>query len=370
VAASGDHGCATAGAVAVAVRGTVVEQARPGASRPPVTIEVTTVADDEVVVFDGPAPRRYEGLAPDSEHALDGITVRTLPRPAGELLCRVATVNDVHFGETECGVMEGFELGPVFASEPGEDPYPEVMNRGAIAAMTVVDPDAVIVKGDLTSRGIEEEYDAFLAAYEPAFGDRLHHVRGNHDAYQGATFASTAPFLVDLPGVRLAVLDTVIARHATGQVSAEQIEWLDTIAAEADRAVLVFGHHHVWSPHSQAREPGYYGINPDDSERLIDVVARRESILGYFAGHTHRNRVRRFAVTGAVPWVEVACVKDFPGSWAEYRVFDGGILQIHRRIDSDDALAWTEKTRGMFGGLYPEYAFGALEDRCLAINPR
>ena len=27
----------------------------------------------------------------------------------GELLCRFATVNDVHFGEVECGILDGFE---------------------------------------------------------------------------------------------------------------------------------------------------------------------------------------------------------------------------------------------------------------------
>ena len=54
--------------------------------------------------------------------------------------------------------------------------------------------------------------------------------------------------------------------------------------------------------------------------------------MGYFAGHTHRNRVRRYGPTGDVPWVEVACVKDYPGAWAEYRVYEGGILQIFHRI--------------------------------------
>lgn len=335
-----------------------------------VTIEVTTVADDEVVLFDGPVAMRFDNLAPDREHDCDGITVRTLPRPGSDLLCRFATVNDVHFGETECGVMEGFELGPVFQSDPGEEPYPEVMNRGAIGEIEAIDPDLVLVKGDVTARGIKEEYDAFLRAYGGAFGDRLYHVRGNHDAHEGEEFGATAPFAVDLPGVRLAVLDTVIPRHHTGQITSEQIEWLDTSAAEADRPMLVFGHHHPWSPASRNREPGYFGINPDDSERLVEVVERRPSILGYFAGHTHRNRVRHFPSTGVVPWVEVACVKDFPGSWAEYRVYDGGILQIHRRISAPDALAWTEKTRGMFGGLYPQYAFGELKDRCFAIHPR
>ena len=94
-----------------------------------------------------------------------------------------------------------------------------------------------------------------------------------------------------------------------------------------------------WGPNSASRPAKYFGINPDDSEGLVEVVARRPALSGYFAGHTHRNRVRRFPPTGRVPFVEVACVTDFPGSWAEYRVFEGGILQIHRRIASPAALA-------------------------------
>ena len=127
-------------------------------------------------------------------------------------------------------------------------------------------------------------------------------------------------------------------------MSTDTIAWLDQVAADADRPVMVFGHHHPWDPGSTERPEAYFGINPDDSERLVEVVARRPRIVGYFAGHTHRNRVRRFAATGDVPWVEVACVKDFPGAWAEYRVFEGGILQVFRRISAPEALAWSEKT--------------------------
>jgi hypothetical protein len=60
-------------------------------------------------------------------------------------------------------------------------------------------------------------------------------------------------------------------------------------------------------------------------------------------------------------------VKDYPGTWAEYRVFDGGVLQVHRRISTPEALAWTEQTRQMFAGVYAEYAFGALDERCFAM---
>jgi predicted phosphodiesterase len=334
------------------------------------TAELTTVADDEAVAFEGTRPVRYTDLAPDTDYELDGLTFRTLPRP-GELLCRFATVNDVHFGETECGVMEGSDSGPVFSVAAGEEPYPEVMNRAAIAEMAAIDPAAVVVKGDLTANGTEAEFRQFLAAYEPAFGDRLHFVRGNHDTANGVHFADEAPFAVDLPGVRLAVIDTSLPYRASGRAGAETLDWLDEFASRPDdRPVLVFGHHHPWDPGSRSRPAEYFGIHPDDSVALVGVVARRRAIIGYFAGHTHRNRVRRFAATGDVPWVEVACVKDFPGTWAEYRVFDGGVLQLHRRIATPEALDWSERTRGMFAGLYGAYAFGQLEDRCFPIWPR
>ena len=331
------------------------------------TVELTTVADDEVVFHDPDThtARAYDGLTPDTEYAFEGLDVRTLPRPPGELLARVGTVNDTHFGEVECGVIEGLEVGPVLRSEPGEPPYPEVMNAAAVAEMAAADLDVVIAKGDLTTHGTAAELDAFTACYG-VLGDRLSYVRGNHD---GALFDGET-YVVDVPGLRIAVLDTVIPGLASGRVSAEQLDWLDTTAAEADRPVLVLGHHHCWDPSSRTREPTYFGINPDDSERLVEVVARRRSIVAYAAGHTHRNRVRHFAATGGVPWIEVGAVKDYPGVWAEYRVYEGGLLQVVRRVSTPEALSWTDRTRAMFGGFYPHYSFGRLEDRCFGIDAR
>ena len=333
------------------------------------TIELTTVSDTEAVFHHGDEVRRHIGLDPDTAYELEGVSFRTLPR-LGELLSTFVTVNDVHFGEVECGLVEGSDVGPVLRAEPDEEPYPEMMNRAAVAEISEIDPDVVVAKGDLTTHGTVAEFEQFLACYGDAFGGRLHYVRGNHDVSAGQDFADDAPFAVDVPGARLAVLDTSVPFRASGGLSADQLEWLDELAAAADRPVLVFGHHHPWSPESKSREPGYFGINPDDSERLVEVVARRPAIVGYFAGHTHRNRVRHFTATAGLPWVEVACVKDYPGTWAEYRVYDGGVLQIHRRISTAAALTWSERTRAMFAGLYPQYAFGHLEDRCFPIRPR
>lgn len=332
--------------------------------------ELTTVADDEVVVFDGDDVRHYVELDPDTDYDFDGVTARTLERPPGELLSTFATVNDVHFGEEECGVVGGIAMNPdeVYSSLPGEPPYPETMNRAAVAEIAALNPAAVIVKGDLTGAGSEAEYRAFLDCYEPQFRDRLHHVRGNHDAYHGEVFADRPVQEIPLPGATVALLDTTIPGAASGRVTAEQLEWLDELAARVDGRVVVLGHHHVWDPGSRSRPPSYFGISPDDSERLVEVFARRENLVGYFAGHTHRNRARRFAATGDRPWVEVSAVKDFPGAWAEYRVFEGGIEQVFRRISAPEALAWTNRTRGMFAGMYPQYSFGALSDRCFLFG--
>ncbi len=335
--------------------------------------EITTVADDLAVLHDGETVHRFDGLRPDTSYELLGVTVQTLPRPPGALLSRFATVNDVHFGETECGVIEGFDGGPVLTAQPGAPPYATVMNEGAIDEIAAIAPDAVLAKGDLTRDGEDAEYAAFLSCYSTAFGSRLTHVRGNHDSYRGQHYA-TGHQIVDLAGARLVLLDTVIERQTTGRFTDDAAEVLDNAAASTDSLVLAFGHHHPWPPGSPKRDPNYFGLDPDSSERLVDLIARRPAIIGYFAGHTHRNRVRRFASTGDVPYVEVACVKDFPGSWAEYRVYEGGVLQVHHRVSTPEALAWSEKCRVLYSDLgldYTTYALGkSLEDRCLAIWPR
>ena len=331
--------------------------------------ELTTVGPDLAVIHQGRDVRRHEGLRPDTDHELDGFSFRTLPEP-GERLATFATVNDVHFGETECGVIEGSDIGPTFSTAPGEEPYPEVMNRAAVAEMAALDLAAVVVKGDLTSTGADAEYEAFRAVYEPAFGDRLTVVRGNHESFNHAHHADDPMQLVTLPGALLAVLDTSIDGEVGGAVSVEQLEWLDDVAADTDRPVLVFGHHHLGDRHSTEGADHTFGIDLDDSEALLALVARRPEVRGYFAGHTHRNRVRHFAATGDVAWVEVACVKDYPGAWAEYRIHDGGIVQIEHRASTSEALAWTEQTRHMYAGLYHDYAFGRLADRCFMIPAR
>jgi hypothetical protein len=100
----------------------------------------------------------------------------------------------------------------------------------------------------------------------------------------------------------------------------------------------------------------------------VDVVARHDHIVGYFAGHTHTNRVRRFARSGRVPFAEVGCTKDYPGVWAEYRIYDGGYTQVMRRVTAPAAFDWAERCRFMIQGIYGELVLGPLEHRCFTVE--
>ena len=330
-------------------------------------MELTTVTESTAVLHGGVDVRRLSGLQPGQTVTIDGIEATTLVPPPGQRLSTFTTVNDVHFGETVCGVIDNDYTHAIRPAE-GEPPYPETMNAGAVAEMAAINPSVVLVKGDLTADGTADQYERFLQVYEGAFGDRLVHVRGNHESYSSSPFARFPLQRTDVAGATLVLLDTSRDGFANGDLTDEQLDEVESIASDAATPVLLFGHHHIWRPAKDARDDRYFGLIPTASERLIAAVARHSNIRGYFAGHTHRNRVVHIPECGDVPFVEVGCVKDYPGSWAEYRIFEGGFMQIHHRISTPDALGWSSRAREMFDGLYGGYALGPIQHRCFSLT--
>ena len=302
---------------------------------------ITTVADDLIVAHDGTRVERLDALEPDTEYSVDGSVVRTLIRPAGELLARIATVNDVHFGELEAGRLDENSTGPVQRVPAGAEPYPEVMNRTAATEMLAIDPTAVIVKGDLSVDGRPEEWAAFEACYREPFGDRLHVVRGNHDSYHHQDqYAGDS--VIEVDGLTVALLDTTIPGETTGRLNPEQVDWLDEVCAASAQPVIAMGHHQQWvGQQGGRRSDTYFGLHPDSSDLLDELAVRRTDLIAYTAGHTHRHRVRAMSAS-LVPTIEIGCTKDFPGTWAEYRVYEGGVMQVVHRMSSPEALAWSE----------------------------
>jgi Icc protein len=336
---------------------------------------VTRVGDHEVTTRGPFHDARVTGLEPDTKYelAVQGAApdawlptrVRTLALPPGRLLATIATANDVHFGETECGRTGDpavDAIGPVLRVPPDAVPYPELMNGAIVDEMLALDPDAVVVKGDLTDSGRPEEYEVFLRCYG-RLGARLHHVRGNHDAMRDPELArQDAPYAVALDGVVLAVLDTTVPGRVGGALPAGQLQWLDELAGSTADPILVFAHHPVWNPDLD------YALVPADADALRDLIGRRDNVVGYLAGHTHTNRVLRFERSGEVPFVEVACAKDYPGAWAEYRVYEGGFTQVMRRVAAPAARAWSELGRTMIQGWYRDLVLGTIDDRCFTYQ--
>ena len=128
-------GRAVAAAVGVEVQRSLVDPADPAAARPPVdvavgaldAVEASAARADDRVDDERDVPPRYRGGGRRRTRAGDayehhGIAYTTLPRPPGELRCRVATVNDVHFGETEAGRVGASDLGRSSASLPVRRP--------------------------------------------------------------------------------------------------------------------------------------------------------------------------------------------------------------------------------------------------------
>ena len=246
----------------VAVQRPLVAARPHGARRPPlaltgaaVAVELTTVADDLAVGARRAVVRRYEGLAARHRYEFDGVAGAHAAPAAGRAAGRVATVNDVHFGETECGRIDDHSDGPIIRQGPSEPPYPETMNRAAVAEIAAIAPDAVVVKGDLSQDGTDDEWAAFEACYRVAFGDRLLVVRGNHDAYRGQD-AYAGDRWITVPGLHVALLDTAIPTVTTGGLRADQLDWLDEhLAAAAGERAIVMGHHQQWIAGGRPRAP-------------------------------------------------------------------------------------------------------------------
>ncbi len=337
-------------------------------------VDVATVGDDYAVLFrrgkgEIVEPIRITGLKPDHKYTYYGKHFRTLERPQGKLLSTFVTVNDTHIGEIICGYDSHHpDRGPILKNEAGKIPYAEMMSRNAVKEISELNPDAVIIKGDLTDAGLPEDLKAFTKIWE-VFGNKTHWVLGNHDVHTKRPEGAPLMQQVDLPGVTLAILDTSIDQQATGQIRPEQLSWIEKIAKKADRPVMIFGHHHLWTS-DKKRDAKFFGINPDDSEKLIAIMRENKKIVGYFCGHTHSNHVSYDSKLPSVPLVECAALKEFPGAWDEYRVYETGIQQIMHRLESKECLRWEERTSKLELGLYEKHHYGKLADRCFTIKSR
>jgi predicted phosphodiesterase len=291
--------------------------------------------------------------------------------PPGELLCRFATISDLHLGSRAHGL-----LNTMVDRSGARVPAPVRCARGALAELRTWGPDLLVLKGDLTQHGWREEWHALGDLLAPAAGQvpapdvPTIGVAGNHDRGHArdvetgdglllAGLKADPVQVVDLPGVRVVVVDTT-ADHNPGTIRLHRSEVLDA-AADARSPVIICLHHPLERWPLPLKYP--MGIPWPESAHFARDLARANPRAWVTAGHTHRNR--RTDRAGIVH-TEVGSTKDWPAVWAGYAVHEGGARQVVRRIMAPDALGWIEYSRLAVGGVWRWYAPGLLSQRCFS----
>ena len=342
---------------------------------------------------------RIEGLEPGRPHRLSlevtggqpplpdpyfPESVETLPQPEARETASFATLNDLHFGELRFGgVLEvDGELGadgpgsPSVRADETEVPYWRFMNEDAIDEINAAGVETTLIKGDIADRGLPEQFAAAAEAFA-RFRMPHHAFLGNHDHYgrnvglevDGYALLGQprAPRSLELGGWRLVLVETAEPGEHHGAFDEDRLRWLDEALAETRETAqptLVLMHHHPVPPEHADSYPNNIGIRPQQSLQFFDLIGRHPQVRGVLLGHTHRNRVRRYAASGEIPYVEVNCTKDYPGGWAHYRLFeDGSFRQEVRRISSPRALLHSARCRDFFKGFYRIFSLGQLSER-------
>jgi len=173
----------------------------------------------------------------------------------------------------------------------------------AIARLPVT-PDALVASGDLVNEGTAEEY-ALLRALLAPLSVPLFPLAGNHDerAALRAAFPEHRDLLagerlyyaIEVGGLRLIMLDTVVTGEDRGALDAAQLAWLERELARHEGPALIFMHHPpcpTGIPYMDAIR-----LDPADASKLAVIVARFPQVQRISCGHVHRAIVTRWGGT-------------------------------------------------------------------------
>lgn len=320
----------------------------------------------------------------------------TLTTPPGSYLFTLALSNDLHVGEAESGIIED-SWPPHFEQNPGLPPYPVVMLDAMVGDLRRPDrgADRLIVAGDLTADALPAEaaqVRQILDSWGKLQGDYFV-ARGNHDRSRvGAVYKSCPPVLAapghhdcwgevfpyplqqlqvyEVGGLRLVGLDTTTLDAAGGTMDAAQLGALsEVLHKDSQRPTLVFGHHPITYESAATTAAGpSFDIDRPTALALQQLYAHSPGVFFHHSGHTHRNK-RTFLLDQdqspiqSVEFLEVGATKEYPGGYSLLRLYTGGYMVSYYKNRTRLALAWSQRTRGEYYGLYPHYTLGTIADR-------
>lgn len=224
----------------------------------------------------------------------------------------------------------------VGASENGVDPVPHL--EAVVEAVRALPnrADAVLLSGDLTDDGAEDNYRVARELLE-RLEVPLHVLPGNHDDRERLRAAFDLPgagdepirYSVNVGELRLVAYDSVVPGQDPGRYDPEQLRWLDAeLGAEPERPTLLALHH----PPLATGIEEWDGINLEPGQRplLAEVVARHPQLRAIVGGHLHR--VAASALAGvpvlAAPSTYLQALPDYETEGVELMPHPGFALHV------------------------------------------
>ncbi|HEY4225408.1 MAG TPA: phosphodiesterase [Pseudolysinimonas sp.] len=164
-------------------------------------------------------------------------------------------------------------------------------------------PSAIVITGDLADLGEPDAYERLKAEIEPVakrMGSQIIWVMGNHDErgpYSSILFCGKADDaapqdrVYDIDGLRIVALDSSVPGYHHGQLTDDQLSWLEEVlAVPAAHGTLLALHH----PPLPSPIEIMAIIELQEQQKFADVI-RGTDVRSILAGHLHYSTSGTFA---------------------------------------------------------------------------
>lgn len=342
------------------------------------TVEIDTDGGPGAVTLDGLPSGRHLDIRISGDGVPRGrgstgrldLTVTTPHPPPGAELARVATMSDLHIGETTFGYLHTISEA---VGTPTAESHTVRAARAGIDSALAWGAQRLVLKGDV----VDQSHPGNWLHVEKLLADvpvPVHVVAGNHEvkrrrsieagvALAGSVAAYTSGVdAIDLGGATLVVANSTEPDQERGRLQFVRDDLLDALRA-APGGALVALHHHLRRGHAPSGWP--VGVPADEANDVLDAIVRVHPATMLTSGHVHRHRIRRH---GPLVLTCVGSVKDYPGVWAGYVFHEGGLRQVVRRVEDPATIRWTDRTGDALGGAYRFWTPSGLATRCVTIT--
>ena len=229
-------------------------------------------------------------------------------------------------------------------------------------------PDVLVITGDLTDRGLPEEYDHLAAMLAP-LPMPMYLIPGNHDnretmraAFPHHLYLTQAKeflhYTVSVGPFRIIALDTVLPGEGGGLLCANRLHWLEEQLSMYRNVPKIILMHHP---------PFTTGIGHMDrvglrvAYPLEPIVRRHPDIERILCGHLHRTIFRRFGGTIAVTCPSPAhqVLLDLAPDAPSQFIMEPPGYMLHRWTPEIGLTSFCTVI-GEYEGPYPFYSAGRL----------